>query len=361
MSAEKKGLLYYGDYLELEKVLNSQHPKSDKTGQPAHDEMLFIIVHQAYELWFKQIRHERDFIVSVFKQESVDDNSADMALVVHRLRRIVEIWKLLIQQVGVIETMTSLDFLDFRNLLIGASGFQSFQFRYIEATLGLRMDERHMQHYYKREARFNAGHKEEIDRIENNDSIASSIEKWLERLPFLNNNQYWDSYQPVTNPGATGHKFWDDYRNIYQRSLSEMEDVERKMEGFDLVFFGKGNQKESSRRFSPEAMRGALFISLYRHFPMLQQPFQLINLLLEIDEHMSTWRYKHWIMVRRMIGARIGTGGTSGKDYLKGASDTHHIFRDLEDISTFLIERKGIPALPEDLQSVMGYDMWKGR
>ena len=108
-------------------------------------------------------------------------------------------------------------------------------------------------------------------------------------------------------------------------------------------------------------MRGALFISLYRHFPMLQQPFQLINLLLEIDEHMSTWRYKHWIMVRRMIGARIGTGGTSGKDYLKGASDTHHIFRDLEDISTFLIERKGIPALPEDLQSVMGYDMWKGR
>ncbi|MBK8089465.1 MAG: hypothetical protein IPK31_16890 [Chitinophagaceae bacterium] len=132
---------YYPSYLRIENILDSQHPLSFAEGQtPAHDEMLFIIIHQAYELWFKQILFELAFVKKVFSKEKVDDNSEDLNLCRHRLKRVSRILELLNQQVTVLDTMTPLDFLEFRNLLTPASGFQSKQFRLIEATLGLKME-----------------------------------------------------------------------------------------------------------------------------------------------------------------------------------------------------------------------------
>src|SRR6267142_501937 len=147
-SAEKPA--YYGTYLAVDKLLELQKPRSLVDGKLlAHDEMLFIIVHQTYELWFKQILHELHASCEVLKQPSADDNGPDMNVLVHRLKRIVEIWKLLNHQVDVLETMTPLDFLDFRSSLEGASGFQFIQFRQIEAILGLRMENRFRPEYYK--------------------------------------------------------------------------------------------------------------------------------------------------------------------------------------------------------------------
>ena len=113
----------YQQYLALAELLASQHPKSDEYGRPAHDELLFIIVHQAYELWFKQILHELDSVLELFRPDSVAERN--MGAVVARLDRVTEIQKLLIDQIGVLETMTPLDFLDFRDMLMPASGFQS--------------------------------------------------------------------------------------------------------------------------------------------------------------------------------------------------------------------------------------------
>src|SRR3954451_24353333 len=136
-------VMYYADYLKLDSLLNCQHLQSQQQGnEPAHDEMLFIIVHQAAELWFKQILFELDFIRSVFSKEKINDNSEDLNLVRHRLNRIVKIHELLNQQVSILDTMTPLDFLEFRNLLMPASGFQSVQFRLLEARLGLNMNNR---------------------------------------------------------------------------------------------------------------------------------------------------------------------------------------------------------------------------
>src|SRR5688572_28857392 len=131
---------YYGDYLRLDTLLATQVPESTRRGKPAHDEMLFIIVHQAYELWFKQILHELDRIQAHFAEVPMQD--AHLGRIVHGLDRINEILKLLIQQLDVLETMTPLDFLDFRDLLMPASGFQSVQFRTIEIRLGLAARER---------------------------------------------------------------------------------------------------------------------------------------------------------------------------------------------------------------------------
>ncbi len=143
MKNKETNALYYSDYIELDNILNSQHPRSFARMEDGNDEMLFIIIHQAYELWFKQIIFELDLARNIFISEHINDNSGDMSTVVHKLKRIVKIMELLNQQVSVLETMTALDFLEFRNYLLPASGFQSKQFRLIEAKLGLKMEERH--------------------------------------------------------------------------------------------------------------------------------------------------------------------------------------------------------------------------
>ena len=350
--------LYYSDYLHLDKILSSQHPKSFEAGkEKAHDEMLFIMIHQAFEIWFKQILFELDYVLSVFSKEKINDNSEDMNLALHRLRRIQKIMELLNQQVTVLDTMTPLDFLEFRNLLTPASGFQSVQFRLIEATLGLEMQKRHQHDYYKRanQGGFNAHDLALINKVENGNTLTRLINQWLERMPFFE-TEYWTGYQKqAEHPGH--HPFWADYREIYRSGLTERE--AGKIEDFDFVFLEKQEglspeqvtEKLSALRntLSAKAMRAALFIMLYRDFPVFQNSFQILDALVEIDNALAGWRHGHFRMVRRMIGMRVGTGNTSGSGYLEGAAGSHYIFKDIAGLSTYLIERRKLPGLPPEL------------
>ena len=357
--AESK-TMYYNDYLQLDAVLNAQHPESFKPGnEPAHDEMLFIIIHQAYELWFKQVLFELDFIMSVFKKEKIDDNSEDLNLVRHRLNRIIKILELLTQQVTLLETMTPLDFLEFRSLLIPASGFQSVQFRLVEARLGLQMDHRFNKNYYKRtnEGGFDAKDYNTINEMENTVSLLSLINKWLERIPFFEND-LWKKYHSQFPLTDQLHPFWSDYRQIYKNGLNEKE--ANRISDFDNTFFNSENITRDEKPaenvlFSAEALRAALFIMLYRDFPVFQTSYQILDALIETDHQMANWRHKHLDMVRRMIGMRMGTGNTSGRGYLEGALNSHYIFRDIAGLSTFLIERKNLSKLPADLIRKLSY------
>ena len=348
--------MYYSDYLQLDKIINSQEPVSFKSGnQPAHDEMLFIIIHQAYELWFKQILFELDYVLKIFQKETINDNSEDLNLVLHRLRRIIKIFELLNQQVSILDTMTPLDFLEFRNLLIPSSGFQSAQFRLIEATLGLQMESRHQYDYYKRTGEGGFTHQDynSINKREAEQNLLQLVNNWLERIPFFE-NQFWKNYSPlIINPG-TGHVFWNDYRYVYRTGLTERE--ANKIIDFDYVFFNKipeavpaDNLSQLRNNFSAAALRAALFIMLYRDFPVFQTSYQILDSLIEIDHSMSNWRHKHLIMVRRMIGMRVGTGNTSGSGYLEGALSRHYVYRDIAGLSTYLIERRNLPKLPDEL------------
>jgi tryptophan 2,3-dioxygenase len=356
-----KKSMYYNDYLQLDKVLNAQHPESFKEGnEPAHDEMLFIIIHQAYELWFKQILFELDFIMNVFKKNKIDDNSEDLNLVRHRLNRIIKILGLLTQQITLLDTMTPLDFLEFRNLLIPASGFQSVQFRLIEARLGLQMDNRYNKDYYKRtnEGGFDRADFNKINDTESATNLLSLINDWLARMPFFEND-LWENYENQFSDENNLHPFWSDYRHIYKSSLNEKE--ANKINDFDLIFIENNKEAQADSLIekpllSAEAMRAALFIMLYRDFPVFQTSYQILDGLVETDHQMANWRDKHLNMVRRMIGMRIGTGNTSGRGYLQGALDQHYIFRDIAGLSTFLIERKKIPKLPEELIRKLSYN-----
>jgi tryptophan 2,3-dioxygenase len=337
--------LYYSDYLELSTLLNIQHPKSFNTTQPAHDEMLFIIMHQAYELWFKQILFELDLVLDIFSRDEIRDNSPDMSNAVHRLKRIGKIFELVIHQLDVLETMTSLDFLEFRNLLIPASGFQSKQFRLLEVKLGLVGEQRHKGRHYQHtgEGGFEQSDVEEIRKAESERTLKELLISWLERMPFFE-ERYWRNYEGVA-PGSGVERFWLDYKNVYRESLAVSE--KSKVEDLDRALHVEG-----IRRFSPEATKAALFILLYRNLPIFHLPFELLNTLTEIDELISNWRHRHLVMVRRMIGMRVGTGGTSGAGYLEGTvSDDYYIFRELIEITTYLIERSKLPILPEGLRS----------
>lgn len=340
------GSMYYGDYLGLDQLLSAQHPESERLGIDAHDELLFIIIHQAYELWFKQIMHELESILKIFQEEQINDNSPALQTVEHRLGRMVEIWKLLVAQVKILETMTPMDFLDFRDLLNPASGFQSYQFRILEARLGLKMETRHQNKYYQQQLR--KEHLELIEQVEGQTSLFECLEKWLSRMPFVQ-EQYWKQLPETANEQG----FWAHYRAVYQSTLRGEELQTISLAQFDQIF--SPAQTERQLRLSPQACQGALFIMLYRGYPLLQTPFKILDKVLELDELMATWRYRHMIMVRRMIGARMGTGGSSGAGYLKGAMENHHIFGDFAALATFLVPRQQLPQLSPELQSALTF------
>ncbi|HEX6333168.1 MAG TPA: tryptophan 2,3-dioxygenase family protein [Flavisolibacter sp.] len=343
--------VHYHDYLQLDNILNAQHPESDKRRASAHDEMLFIIIHQAYELWFKQLHFEADSILAIMRKPVVHDNSPELQTVVHRMNRMAVILRVLIHQIDILETMTPMDFLDFRDMLRPASGFQSWQFKLLEAKLGLKFEYRHGKEYYTSQLR--EEHVKLIKDAENNQSFLQLVNEWLERMPFFDDDELWKHFPVSTlHPwhGAGGRLFWSEYKNRYAGSLAEAE--KNNLASFDEIFF---QRRETHYSLSAKASRAALFIMLYRGYPLLQQPFQVLNNLLEIDDQLSTWRHRHMNMVHRMIGTRIGTGGSSGKDYLKAAADKHYIFKELAQLTSFLIERRRLPQLPIEVERKLGF------
>ncbi|HEY6956589.1 MAG TPA: tryptophan 2,3-dioxygenase family protein [Flavisolibacter sp.] len=340
----KPGEVSYHEYLRLEQILNAQYPESDQHKIPAHDEMLFIIIHQAYELWFKQLHHEADSVVAIMKKPALNDNSPELQTVVHRLNRMVVILRVLVHQIDILETMTPMDFLDFRDMLRPASGFQSWQFKMLEAKLGLKFEYRHGKEYYTSQLR--KEHVELIKKAESEHSFLELVNDWLERMPFFDDAGLWKDFTSTN----TSDPFWTEYKRRYTNSLVEAE--KNNMEAFEEVLF---HHKETHYTLSAKANRAALFIMLYRGYPLLQLPFQLLNNLLEIDEQLSTWRHRHMNMVHRMIGTRIGTGGSSGKDYLKSAADKHYIFKEIAQLTSFLIERRKLPQLPKEVERKLGF------
>jgi tryptophan 2,3-dioxygenase len=353
---------YYGEYLDLGRFLDTQNPVSGQYQEKeAHDEMLFIIVHQAYELWFKQVLHELRSIMEIFQGPNLDEKN--YGKVIQRLDRIIKIQKVLNDQISILETMTPLDFLDFRDYLIPASGFQSLQFKEIEILLGLKMKYRinfDKKSFYNR---LNEQDRNYLMDLEEKPSLFDLIETWLARMPFLESNDFSfvNAYQAALD-------------NMIERDLSivskvdylsesdrefQINDLKKTRDQFEALF----NQEtfdqltsDGAVRMNRQSLLGAIFINLYRDEPAFQQPYQLLEKLTDIDELFTQWRHRHTVMVHRMIGAKIGTGGSSGHDYLSKTTQNNRFFRELFNISTFLIPRSELPELPEEVRKKMGFN-----
>ena len=260
MSDQYDSALTYTSYLQVDELLQLQKPLSEG---PEHDEMLFIIIHQTYELWFKQLLHE--FEAAAKALESGDSHYA-LAL----LGRIRTIMKVCVTQVDILETMTPLQFNAFRGYLSSSSGFQSAQFRKVEAILG------------RRDSKM-AGHLPPTVQEE----IAAITEK----------NSIWDSFL------------------IYVAGR-----------GFNIP----GEVLNRSKSIAYESNLGVqdALLELHRNDA---EAAMVSERLLDIDEGIQEWRYRHVKMVERTIGAKIGTGGSSGVQYL-ASTLFNPVFKDLWEI-----------------------------
>ncbi|CAG0893073.1 unnamed protein product [Cyprideis torosa] len=321
--AKELGGLLYHDYLQLDKVLQAQRLMSEQSGNTVHDEHLFIITHQAHELWFKQILFDLDKVRNIFWKEvrttqslqtsefEIHLDDTKMLDIIRLLNRIVHVVRLLVDHIMVLETMTPLDFYEFRNYLNPGSGFQSLQFRLLENKLGVKPEHRvkYNADNYRHVFGDNPNSIRALEDSENEPSLAFLIQQWLEKTPGLEEN---------------GFNFWKKYQAVVNLMLKEQELM----------------------------CQGALMISFYREQPRFSQPYQLLTLLMDVDSLMTKWRNNHMMMVQRMIGTQqLGTGGSSGYMYLKSTlGDRYKVFLDLFNLSTFLIPRSYIPPLTDKMK-----------
>jgi tryptophan 2,3-dioxygenase len=258
--------LTYGAYLEVDALLDLQKPRS---AGPEHDELLFIVIHQVYELWFKELLHELDRVMQLLR----DDESTRAQ---HTLKRILTILKVLVAQLDILETMTPLEFLSFRSRLEAASGFQSDQFRQIEFVLGQKTQGA-------------------IDRFPAGTRARAALERrWAE--PTL----------------------WDAFVRYLAR------------EGYDVPAADLERDVTAPIEASPALQQ--VLITLYRQDP---RNGELCERLVDLDEGMQEWRYRHVKMVQRTIGTKSGTGGSAGARYLQGTLG-RPAFPDLWDIRASL-------------------------
>jgi len=352
------GGISYGDYLQLDKLLHAQQPQSKVHGREVHDEHLFIITHQAYELWFKQVIFEIDSIRVIFLEET-GVNEEKMLEVIKRLQRVVMIIKLLVDQVLILETMTPLDFMDFRDYLSSASGFQSLQFRLLENKLGIKESNR-VRYNQSNYRRVYEDKPEEISALvasEEEPSLSEVVQRWLERTPGLESDFDFAS------------KYKEAVDNIMKEAMQEIEaetneskkthllsNYKKKQEQFESIFDSEVHSalvRRGERRFTHKALLGALMIVSYCQEPRFHQPNQLLMALMDIDSLITKWRYNHVMLVQRMLGSsQLGTGGSSGYQYLRSTlSERYKVFIDLFNMSTFLIPRNMIPPLTPSMRS----------
>jgi tryptophan 2,3-dioxygenase len=364
---KNKGPVYYGDYLKLNQMLDCQQPLSrkfaDQQNPEAHEETLFIIVHQAYELWFKQILHDLNSVLEIFKKKKVEDT--DLGLIVQRLDRITKIQSTIATQLDILETMTPMDFLEFRNLLIPASGFQSVQFREIEIKMGLNTHDRQSVDREFFLGRLNQEDRDKLVALENSPCLLRLVEAWLERMPFTISSEFnfWSEYQKSVE------SILEEDRKTIDSNMAQLSEREKQMqienlkttkETFESLFDETAHAKvvaEGGRKLSRKSILNALFILLYRNEPLLSMPFQMLSLMMDIDENFTAWRYRHALMAQRMLGTKIGTGGSSGHAYLKKAADNNRVFVDLFNLSTYLIPRSKLPQIPSAVKKQLNFNV----
>ncbi|HEY8259130.1 MAG TPA: tryptophan 2,3-dioxygenase family protein [Gemmatimonadales bacterium] len=237
----------YGDYLKIDELLALQQPQSPG---PEHDEMLFIVIHQVYELWFKEILHELGYLEGLLGR-------GDGTRARQTLKRILTILKVMVAQLDILETMTPLEFLSFRDRLESGSGFQSHQFRELEFALGWK-DPRALERY----------------------PATGKVRERLEKR--LASPSLWDAFlRYLSASGVTVPR----------------ADLER----------------DVTRKVQPSPALREVLVDVYKNRPDMAE---LCERLVDLDEGLMEWRYRHVKMVQRTIGTRRGTGGSTGAEYL---------------------------------------------
>lgn len=351
----------YWDYLRLDTLLELQGGFDGGGDVPTADELHFVIVHQVYELWFKLVLRELRLARDRLSEPRVPEDV--IPVVVHHLRRTNVVFELAVHQWKLVEMLTPQDFLAFRDKLTPASGFQSFQVREVEMLMGLDESQRiaygnvrPIQHIRELGAGTPAGDyaRARIDAATTERTFLSALNDWLYRTPIHG------SGPDDPNDEAAVVGFLDEY-------LAASADVSSQAFERLVEALGERTRPELVERFAatreaaaaflhardvdPEIqarvrrIRAAvLFVESYRDLPLLAWPRLLLDAVVEMEQGLLNFRHGHARMVERVIGRRVGTGGSGGVDYLDKTT-SYRVFRDLWAVRTVLLPRTALPPL----------------
>ena len=295
----------YSEYLRLEELLKLQDGVKGEKRKISSDELHFILVHQNFELWFKLVINELKCTRDILASDYVEETKLPQA--VHHMDRVIEIFKLMSQQWRVMETLEPQDFLNFRDELGTASGFESVQMREMESLMGSKWIDGKL-----------------VGNIENGKSLYDVTCEWLERTPIQ--GSVYNSKEDQIQVDEFIKEYLSAHKRLYPDTNQEA-----------VNFF---NEDKSLRR----RRAGLVFIESYRELPLLAWPRKLISTLIELEQSMILWRTSHARMVERMIGRRIGTGGSSGVDYLD-MTTKYRVFIDLWAVRSILIKKEALPII----------------
>ncbi len=350
----------YWDYIKVEELLSLQHGLAEEDSQLTNDEVLFITVHQIFELWFKLVLREMRAARDLFMAERVAEQELSGAAA--SFRRVTTLLQRCTDHFVVMETLPTREYLAFRDKLMPASGFQSAQLREIEILFGLdakdRLDYGLDLNYLEALRAADGSPSPALVRVERAledlPTLKSAIEDWLFRTPI-------DGLGP-DQPGA--EERLDEFLQSFLEAHSAS--VDRTLERALLLADKEHDRQKLSERYAAEkesvrsffapsdAEGGArtkriraamLFIETYRELPLLAWPREVLDALVELEQLFVIFRQRHARMVERVIGRRTGTGGSAGVDYLDATALKYRIFRDLWAIRTLQVPADLAPEL----------------
>lgn len=353
----------YADYLRLDEMLALQGGLERDESKLTNHEVLFIVVHQVYELWFKLVVRELRAARDILKMDPVPDQQLSLAIA--GLRRVREVLEQAANHFRLVETLTTRDFLDFRDKITPASGFESAQMREMEVLFGLPAAERvHLgrEGSYLTALRANDGSatpasKRVEAQIADRPTLREAVDEWLLRTPIRG------SAPSSEGDDAAVRAFADDFLAAHRAEIGDFAARAARQANSDVdraalqrryaaecenvrVFLTAEDVADETERVRRRRIRAALvFIESYRELPLLAWPRELCDLLVAVEQAFVIFRQRHARMVEREIGRRTGTGGSAGVDYLDETALRYRVFRDFWTVRTILVRRGAVPPL----------------
>ncbi|WP_428261933.1 tryptophan 2,3-dioxygenase family protein [Haliangium sp.] len=355
----------YWDYIKVEELLALQTGLEDDEAALSNDEIMFIVVHQIDELWFKLAIRELVSVRDLFAQEHVREQS--LATAVRGIRRAALLFQQAAGHFALMETLTTRDYLAFRDKLSPASGFQSAQMREIEIIMGLGEAERlPLGHEtYQQALRYPDGSGSPASRrverrLHDRPSLREAIEAWLHRTPIDG------SVPDGPDDAARVTAFIDAFLAAQRDEINEIKTramdnalTEQDRERLDKRYQGElaaarswleardveVGDDESRRAYRSRVRAALVFIESYRELPLLAWPREVIDAIVALEQAFTIFRQRHARMVERVIGRRTGTGGSAGVAYLDQTALAYRVFSDVWATRTVLLRRAVLPPL----------------
>jgi tryptophan 2,3-dioxygenase len=353
----------YWDYIRVEELLALQGGLAASDAELTNDEHMFIVIHQIDELWFKLVIREVVSVRDLFARPLVPEQALSSA--VGGIRRMATILQMVSEHFALMETMTTREYLSFRDKLSPASGFQSAQMREIEILLGLPDSDRiplgHEHSYIealKDGGRETAASRRVNARLADRPTLADAIREWLYRTPIQG-----------SLPGQSGddervRAFIDAYCGTHAKALSRGMEIAKTVAltpadgkrledryanetaGARSFLLAEDVAGDGAARARASRVRAALvFIESYRDLPLLAWPREVIDAVVAFEQAFVIFRQRHARMVERVIGRRTGTGGSAGVDYLDQTALKYRIFPDVWAVRTILVQKAELPVL----------------